>query len=318
VDERVLRRLRAFGTNVTVAVDDPEKADEALEMLVRELEGFDRACSRFRADSEIWSLYTSPGRWTEVSPILFDAVATALDVAERTAGAVDPTVGSAVSALGYDRDFSEVRLTDGPLRYAPVPAPGWWCVECDPSTRSVRLPTGVRLDLDATTKALAADRAASQIASATGRGALVEIGGDVAVSGKPPAGGWVVGISLDSSTPAESAGHAVSISSGGLASSSTVVRTWKRGDRRLHHIVDPATGDVASDCWSLVTVAASSCVDANAASTAAVVWGPCAPMRLESLGLPARLVGAHGTVTRVGGWPQELAVSGREHSDEVA
>jgi thiamine biosynthesis lipoprotein len=296
---------KALGTTVTLAIDRSDQIELAEAILVRELDAIDRACSRFRADSEIWRLYASEGANIRVSPLLFEAIATACEVAEMTGGAVDPTVGAAVEALGYDRDFAEVRSFTAPLRDQPRPAPGWWRVELDASSHSVRVPPGIRLELGASAKALAADRAARNIALAIDSGALVCIGGDVSVAGTPPPGGWPIGISIDSSTPAEAVGHVVSLSCGGLASSSTALRTWRRGNRRLHHIVDPVTGDVASEYWKLVSVAAASCVDANAASTAAIIWGVRAVAQLEALDLPARLVRPGGAVITVGGWPAD-------------
>jgi thiamine biosynthesis lipoprotein len=97
----------------------------------------------------------------------------------------------------------------------------------------------------------------------------------------------------------------VALGQGGLASSGTSVRTWRRGGRRLHHIVDPKTGDSARTCWHLVSVAASSCVVANAASTAAIVWGEAAPPRLSAMGLACRLVGNDGSVVVLNGWPPD-------------
>jgi thiamine biosynthesis lipoprotein len=55
--------------------------------------------------------------------------------------------------------------------------------------------------------------------------------------------------------------------------------------------------------WSLVSTAAPSCVEANAWSTAAVVWGLDAVGNLSALDVPARLVSAHGEVVSVAGWP---------------
>ena len=166
----------------------------------------------------------------------------------------------------------------------------------------MRVPSGVRLDLGATAEALAADRAAARIAMVTGSGVLVGLGGDVAVAGRPPVGGWPIGIAVNSSGPLDG-GPIVALFEGGLASSSTVVRAWHRGKRQLHHIVDPATGDCASRHWRLVSVASASCVDANAASTAAIVWGDNAPPRLAAMGVPARLVRYDGVVVTVAGWP---------------
>jgi thiamine biosynthesis lipoprotein len=295
--------LRAWGTTVTLAVDRYQALEEAEAIVHDELEAMDRACSRFRPDSEIHHLYTG-GVAVAVSPLLYQAVTVSLEVAERTGGAVDPTVGQAVEALGYDRDFAAVPSTGPALTEPPSAAPGWWTVECDPGRRTVRLPATVRLDLGATAKALVADRAAARIASVTGSGVLVSVGGDVAVAGSTPSDGWPVAIAVDSSGPV-GAEPVVAVTGGGVASSSTLVRSWRRGNHRFHHIVDPATGTSASNHWHLVTVAAASCVDANAASTAAIVWACGAADRLQAMGLPARLVRHDGTVITVAGWPSD-------------
>ncbi|HVA03897.1 MAG TPA: FAD:protein FMN transferase [Acidimicrobiales bacterium] len=293
--------FRALGTTVTLAVEDIDVLTVAEAALRDELEAIDRACSRFRPDSEIWRLYRD-GRPVQASPLLYEAVSVACAVAERSSGAVDPTVGGAVEALGYDRDFADVPAIGEPLVVAPVPAPGWWLIELDEEARSVAVPRGIRLDLGASAKALVADRAAIRIASMTSSATLVCVGGDIAVSGPAPHEGWPVGIAVDCVGPFEG-GPVVSVSTGGLASSSTAVRSWCRGARQLHHIVDPATGDCASDYWRLVSVAARSCVDANTFSTAAIVWGEGAPERLEARGLPSRLVRHDGVEVCVAGWP---------------
>ena len=90
---------------------------------------------------------------------------------------------------------------------------------------------------------------------------------------------------------------------GGLATSGTSRRRWMRGDETFHHIIDPARGRPAPEYWRNVTVAAATCTDANVASTAAVALAFDAPQWLVGRGLPARLVGAAGDVTYVGGWP---------------
>lgn len=301
---------RALGTTVTLVVERAEVLAEAEAILRHELETFDRTCSRFRADAEIRNLATGAGDVVPVSALLFEAVKVACAVAAHTDGAVDPTVGRAVEWLGYDCDFEAVPAVGTALNGTPEPAPGWWRVEFDDDPPRVRVPAGVCLDLGATAKALAADRAAARISSRTGSGSLVGLGGDIAVGGPAPADGWPVGIALDSSAPF-GAGPVVSVWQGGIASSSTAVRAWRRGGRRLHHIIDPSTGDCAGEYWRLVSVAARSCVDANAASTAAIVWGEHAPDRLSAMGLPARLVRHDGTVLTVAGWPPDCPDSSR-------
>ncbi len=307
------RSIRAFGTTATVAVTDPQVMDHAAVLLAYEVEDMDLAASRFRDDSEVSTLRRAGGSPLRVSPLMLEAVLVAQSVAQWTDGAVDPTVGRAMEALGYDDDFATItqlgaRPEDAPATHRRKAeerrAAGWRSIEVDIDKRTVRVPEGVLLDLGASAKALAADRAANSIARRTGSGALVSIGGDLAVAGPSPDGGWPIGIAQSSSARPDSVDQVVAVTSGGVASSSTTIRTWNRAGRAVHHIVDPVTGENARECWSLVSVAASSCVEANAASTAAIVWGPSAPKRLALAGLPARLVSVTGNVETVCGWPE--------------
>jgi thiamine biosynthesis lipoprotein len=278
---------------------------EARDLVRQEMHAVDLAASRFRPDSELARLHRAGPGPRPVGPLLFEAVSIALDVAERTGGAVDPTVGQALLDLGYDRDYDEVAAAPPttPLAGAPGPAPGWTAVSLDPDRRTIELPPGLRLDLGATAKALCADRAARRVAEHTGAGVVVDIGGDLAVAGPVPPEGWAVGI-VESARRPGPADVVVAVTGGGMASSGTTVRTWQRSGWPLHHIVDPATGWPVPPVWALVTVAAGSCVEANALSTAAVVWGPDAPFRVAQLGLPARFVAVDGAVIEVGGWPR--------------
>ena len=136
----------------------------------------------------------------------------------------------------------------------------------------------------------------------TGAGVLVSVGGDVSVAGDAPSGGWAVGIA-ESSAQSRDLHQVVTITSGGLATSSTTVRAWSAGGVRRHHIVDPTSGESASPYWTLVSATGASCVDANAASTAAIVWGRHAVAKLETRHQPARLVRHDGLVATVNGWP---------------
>ncbi len=301
-----VRSMRAIGTTATVAVTDAELVERAVAMLAEDLAELDLACSRFREDSELRRLERDGGgRPVRVSPLLFEALGVAGDVAVRTAGIVDPTIGSALVELGYDRDFDDIE-TGRPEPVRSEPAPGWWRIELHPGRRTVAVPAGVHVDLGATAKAFAADRSAARIAAALGCGVLVNLGGDVAVSGPAPEGGWAVGIASDCTAPPEAVDQVVAISAGGLASSGTTARSWTRNGRTVHHIVDPWTGEPAPRVWSLVSTTAASCVEANAWSTASVVWGEDAVGTLEDLGVCARLVRPDGSVVRVGGWPEDL------------
>ena len=303
------RTFPALGTFATLLVTDPGTLETAHAMLATELSAVDAACSRFRGDSELSRVSRAAGRPVTVSPLFAEALAVALEAAELTDGDVDPTCGQSLTRLGYDRDFAQARRHAGPLRQPPMPAGGWRRVELDRSRPVVRVPAGIMLDLGATAKALAADRAATAIQAAAGGGVLVNLGGDIRVAGDPPDGGWAVGIAddagFDTSTATVQARQVIMLADGGLATSSPLGRTWRRGGDRLHHIVDPATGRPARSCWRTASVTAASCVGANIASTAAILRGERAIQWLDALRLPARLVRHDDTAVTVAGWPAQ-------------
>ncbi|MEV7043155.1 FAD:protein FMN transferase [Amycolatopsis sp. NPDC051061] len=309
------RAFRALGTTASVVVTDPSRLASAAGLLREEIDAIDLACSRFRADSEISRLHEQAGRQVRVGELLAEALGAALRAARLTGGLVDPTVGSAVRALGYDRDFALVagvaseKQCANPVSHStaadPAPAPGWHRVLFDPALRLVVLPRGVHLDLGATAKALAADRAASRIHAALGCGVLVNLGGDLRVAGPEPAGGWQVALGDDHADAVTRPAALIALNTGGLATSGTANRRWRHAGRTVHHIVDPRTGDVAKPRWRTVSVAAMSTVDANTASTAAIVLGTGAPRWLEERRLPARLTSDAGEVVTTTGWPAE-------------
>jgi thiamine biosynthesis lipoprotein len=192
----------------------------------------------------------------------------------------------------------------------------------------------VLLDLGATAKALAADRAAAaaqaagaavaaapaaaaqaaaahpaaartaRMPPATDPGVLVSLGGDIATAGPAPDGGWRILVTDDHRAGPTAPGQTISIESGGLATSSIATRRWRHEGRAMHHILDPRTGEPVRTPWRTVSVAAATCADANIASTAAIVLGEEAADWLADQGLPARLVALDGSVTVQGGWPE--------------
>ena len=294
----------ALGTSATVLVTEPRALEAARHEVEAELAAIDLACSRFRDDSELARLNAAGGRPVKAGLLLLEAIRVALRGAAVTDGAVDPTIGQALILAGYDRDFSALEPRRGPLHAARVA--GWRMVVLDEARGRVTVPRGVKLDLGATAKALAADRAAAAACGATGCGVLVSLGGDIAVAGPPPEGGWAVRVAEDHKAGPAEPGQTVTIGSGGLATSSTTVRRWGPG---AHHIIDPGTGKPARAWWRTVCAAAASCVDANIASTAAIVRGEAAVAWLSERRMPARLVHRGGEVTTVAGWPRELAAA---------
>ncbi len=305
----VFRRFRALGSLAVVGTTRPSHADAVVTAVTEEIEACDRACSRFRDDSEL-ALLNDPRRTTnrqQASEWLCDALAYALDAARHTDGLVDPTVGQCLVDLGYDRSFEHL----DPARPVVVTAahvPAWRHITVDRRRREVSMPEGVRVDLGATAKALCADRAAGAGALASrGAGVLVSLGGDIAVAGDAPDEGWIVRVTDRADTPPDAPvpGQTVAVHQGGLATSGTAARRWARGGVDHHHLVDPRTGASAATPWKTVTAVAGTCVDANVASTASVILGDAAPAWLATRGLSARLVDVTGQVTTLGGWPSE-------------
>jgi thiamine biosynthesis lipoprotein len=295
-----------------VVVCDGERLRAGVEAVKRTVDAFDLACSRFRGDSELLALNRAGGRPICVSALLLEAVAAGVRAAELTEGDVDPTLGDALIALGYDRDFDvglDGRGVPGAAalkgRFALTSIAGWRTIRIDLEAGTVGLGHGVRLDLGATAKALAADHAAAAAVDAAGCGVLVSLGGDIATAGPAPREGWRVRVTDDHRAGVDAPGQWITIHSGGLATSSTAARRWRFDGATVHHLLDPSTRLPAAAGWRTVSVAAATCLGANIASTAAVVRGERAPAWLQSLRLPSRLVSDDGVALHVADWPSE-------------
>ena len=234
---------------------------------VRDLfERLEETFSRFRASSELNLVNGGPGEFVAVSPLFARTLALALDSARRTDGLVDPTLGTAIEAVGYDRDFEELAADPRP----PAPAvPGSWRHVRVAGRLVFRYP-GTKLDLNCVVKGVAVDAALDLL---DGDG-FVAAGGDVAVRGST-----VVGLP---------GGDSVMLRNGGLATSGTTRRRWERGSSPQHHLIDPRTGRPSTSRWAEVTVAAGSCLEADVAAKAAFLLSDDGPGWLDDRGLPGR------------------------------
>jgi thiamine biosynthesis lipoprotein len=305
-----LKSWTALGTSVHVVATDADGLGRVTTAVGEVLEDVDTAYSRFRDDSELSRLNASSGRTVRVSPLLATAIDAAQRAARLTDGAVDPTIGQALRVAGYDDDFSRIAARGGPINLRAGRVPGWQAIRFDRRSRTVLLPPGVELDLGSTGKALAADLAARAALAAAGTGGvMVSLGGDIATAGTPPPGGWRIHVAEDSRDKPDADGEVICLPAGGVATSSTTVRRWTRGAAVLHHIIDPQTSLPATGPFRTVTVAAATCLDANIASTAAIVRGETAIDWLMSWGLPARLVENDGTIHYIGRWPDPSGVA---------
>jgi FAD:protein FMN transferase len=255
-----------MGTEVVVSGATPAEF-AAIEAL---FERSERTFSRFRVDSELNRVNASEHPFVAVSPLFAQGLSTALIAAARTQGLVDPTLGGAIEAIGYDRDFDELRDDD---RAAGDARPGSWRSLRLLGSLVFRLP-GTTLDLNGVVKAMAVDDALDLI---DGPG-FVSAGGDIAVCGEATVG-----------LPD---GGLLALRHGGLATSGTTRRRWRRGGEVRHHLLDPRTGRPASSRWQEVTVAGPTCVHADVAAKAAFLLSDDGPDWLDARGLPGLFRGA--------------------------
>jgi thiamine biosynthesis lipoprotein len=288
-----------WSTTARVVVTEPGALGEATELVRHQLAAVGKACSRFRKNTELGRVQRAAGQTVRVSPLLAGLVAAALTAARESDGDVDPTLGHALAALGYDRDIRRISAAGGGVTVVRA-APGWGSVVLD--GRDLTIPAGVVLDLGATAKAFTADRCAALVAERCRTGVLVSLGGDIATAGPAPEGGWRVRVQDRPGDPA----CTVALPAGAaLATSSTVSRSWRLGGRAVHHILDPRTCQPAVPVWRSVSVSAYSCLEANTLTTASLVRGERAPGWLVERGVSARFVTPGRTVITLGGWPGE-------------
>ena len=291
---------RALGTYVHLSTADETALEPARQVAAQLLEDVDRTCSRFRQDSDLVRANAGAGSWTNVDPLLVEAIGAAMEAAAQTDGLVDPTLGQAMVAVGYDRDIALVLAESTDPCGVPVPARAgaWREIQRDPAG-AVMVPRGCALDLGATAKAWAADLIVNAVAAESDSTVVISLGGDVAVAGP---GGWPVAVTetIDDLAGAE----IVHLPYGGLATSSTAARRWIRGGVIRHHLIDPHTGESTRGRWRTVTATGATCVAANMASTASIVLGEAAVGWLTERDIPARLVDTAGRIVRTARWPQ--------------
>ena len=266
-------RFRAVGTTcllaATSSVLDTPAARAALVAGRIELESCAQALSRFDPTSDLARLNAADGSWVRIDVRLGLALAAAVRARDETGGRFDPTILPALVAAGYGRSYELLEL-DQPAR----PPEGWrpgGLVEVDPSRMRARLGRGVAVDLGGIGKGFAAERVvqAMRVAWAGLPGALVDLGGDIAVWGETPEGGpWLVAVE----DPSRAGGKlgTIRLGAGGVATSGPARRRFGPG-RSLHHLIDPATGRPAEGGPSAVTVVAPDAAAAEAYATALAV-----------------------------------------------
>lgn len=308
-------RFRAIGVDCQIATTRADVLAAARGLAQARLVQLDTVASRFRPDSEIKQLAAMKapvGRTTVTAPasvLLRSLVHEALWAANVSDGLVDPTLGRALEATGYNTDLAEVlarTAADGSTQPDTVttgpPArrvSSLGDLRVDQVAGTVTIAAGALIDLGATAKASVADRIARDLAERWPGGFLVDLGGDIAVAGPPPIGGWVISIEEEACRDADR----ISITTQAVTTSCTDRRRWYVEGTLRHHLLDPATGLPVPHTWRRVTCVGASALEANTASTAACVLGDAAVSWLTTRGIPARLVPEHGEVVCTPGWP---------------
>jgi thiamine biosynthesis lipoprotein len=265
-----------MGCHMLAVVDSSSPAAErALQRVPAWFEEWEQALSRFRFDSELSQLNRSAGQPVTVSETLWDVFHAARQAEMVTGGLVRPTVLDALVRAGYDRSFdllpalNEASLTSTNASVVEGPdlatEAGW-----DAATRSLYLPESVHLDFGGLAKGWTAQKAAARLEEYGP--ALVETGGDIAISG-PDAHGqpWALGIR----DPFQSDTHfeTLRVERGGIATSGIDYHRWLQGGVWNHHIIDPRTGLPAETDILTATVIAPDAVQAEAAAKAVLIAG---------------------------------------------
>ncbi|NUP19284.1 MAG: FAD:protein FMN transferase [Streptomyces sp.] len=261
--------------HVMVVDAEPQHLPELLEWARQRIAELERLWSRFHPDSDLCRINSRAGQAVSVAPETVEVVRRAVEAWELTGGLFDPTVLTALEAAGYDRTF--VKISDGPRTALVAPAPG--CPGIDTGDGTVTVPAGIRLDLGGIGKGYAADLVAYELRTAGVAGALVNLGGDVRISGTPPTDdGWVVSVA-DPWREGEDL-VALAVAEGAVATSSRLRRRWRRGGQEAHHLIDPRTGAPAVDGIAAVTVVAQQAHWAEILAKAALIAGPGAGVDL--------------------------------------
>lgn len=242
------------------------------------IRALDAILSDYRADSELRRLSETSGTWVPVSEPLFAVLVRAREIAERTAGAFDPTLGPLTSLWREARDAG--RLPSPEVLADARSRAGWRLLELDPAQRAVRLgASGMRLDLGGIGKGFVLDRALGAIADAGVRRVLLEAGGDIVAGAAPPGErGWTIDVP---GATGELAARAAALAHAAIATSGASAQFVEIDGVRYSHVIDPATGLGLTSSREVRVIAADGAT-ADALATALGVAGPVRGLALMS------------------------------------
>ncbi|HYM16660.1 MAG TPA: FAD:protein FMN transferase [Dehalococcoidia bacterium] len=256
-----------MNTDITL-VSCRADGERRLDRAERWLHAFERRFSRFLPESELSRLNAAAGAPFRASPPLLRLVRLARDFARESGGLFDPAILRQLEAAGYDRSFEQIPLARPPDPRHAASRATWRNIVVDAPHHTITLPADAGIDLGGIGKGWAVDR----VAAILGSPCLVNCGGDVFAAGVPPKrGAWRVGVA-DPFAPDDDL-LVLAVEDRGVATSSSVKRRWKVGDRYLHHLIDPRTGGPSESDAVQVTVVARTAVLADYHAKVALLSG---------------------------------------------
>lgn len=305
--------FQAIGTRCELLAYASGSPAAAFQSARSEIAAIDYHASFFRADSELTSLNLDRRETVQVSATLFELLEVYRNAFRISGGAIDATVGAELAEL--------VRESNSGVHAAALTAPelDFSAVKLNPRDLTVTRPVGLLLDLGGLGKSWLADRVAKRMVHAGGGGVLVNLGGDIAIVGEAPSGGWPIRITDDASLNPDAAGQTVHLSSGAIATSSRLTRRWldSEGQIREHLVGVDQTGSVGVPIVT-ATAAAGTALEANVATLSTLLAGARGVAVMARFGYPALLRGADGTAVTLSGWPSRGSRRGADRRLEAA
>jgi thiamine biosynthesis lipoprotein len=263
--------FKAMGCQMLAALEYPSPRGSKLLARVPEwFEAWEASLSRFRPESELNRLNDSPGIAVQVSETLWNVFQASLNAEEQSGGLVTPTLLEALVTAGYSSSFDQLAPEKVATHSASHLLYPLQAVECWRETLSIRLPAGLHLDFGGVAKGWVAHQAMQRL---RGYGpALVDAGGDIAISGLQAGGQpWLVGV--DDPLHPEACLRTLMLGRCGVATSGRDYRRWKQGETWKHHIIDPRTGEPAVTDVLTATVIAPTVLEAEMAAKVIIILG---------------------------------------------
>jgi len=296
-------RFDALGTQVLIVSPAADRLAMELRRLVA---GYEASFSRFLPNSELERLCETAREEVAVSPEMFEVLSLAARYWRETDCIFDPLIRPELEAAGYDRTFAAVaRWSPGQPQSPRVKRASYGDVCLDAERGTVLLPARAKLDLGGIAKGWIVDRLGEMLAP---QGPfLVDIGGDMAARGAGPDGGpgWLIAVA-DPYRPEHDVCW-LRLQEQAIATSTTARRRWMRGNRWLHHLIDPRSGTPAESDVAQATVLAPTAVEADVCAKTALILGRDAGLRwLDQRGCAGTLVTTDGTVSG-SRWPRDEA-----------